>query len=347
MAEEMICQNCGAKLDISMRKGSSNLVECEYCHFNNIIASLDCSSQEASPSSWSGDIRFFIPSETTEQFENRCQQLFDDDPLLPDDIFREIDFADVRKVFLPVWVVPFKASGGISWKSGSDNRYANVNTNATYYSLAAKSSAVPADIADSLFAFEPPIRAGYDEKEFSAFIAAPPEGYEIETSRSPLNRRMREFEKSLTDNLKKTFVTDANATDVNCNVNVVIDKYFDENVDVIFVPFHIVGFKYKSREYHIACDALTGSCFLYHLPVDRKRKTLLDNTFPNWAIITMGLIVIGPPALWLFGPLSFGTLLKLLIPAIIALGVVTTVAMKQSEATRNQIISQARQARKQ
>lgn len=118
MIENLKCPNCGGPLDTAKTEG--NIAVCPWCGNKLLLSGLSTGKQDKKKDEEEDDdenfqLQYYRPQLTVEQFEAKCQYLFDNDPLLPDDIFHEINFKEIKRVFLPTWVFRGKAKGSINW----------------------------------------------------------------------------------------------------------------------------------------------------------------------------------------------------------------------------------------
>ncbi|MCM1355699.1 MAG: zinc ribbon domain-containing protein [Staphylococcus sp.] len=350
MVENLNCPNCGAPLDTENANG--NVILCPYCGNKLMLSGATASKsiKKEGDDENDGDIEFqyYEPRVSTEEFEKVCQDLFDNNPLLPDDIFHEVNFQELKRVFLPTWVFRGNCKGSINWTRDDKPHQCGINEYFEFRTLANRSDVVPADLAEQLEAFKLSPREKskvmFSDEFESKYL--PSVNFEVDFTFANLNNQRRLFKNKLT-----RLYMDANTLTsdkgVMCNLNYTLDEDFDEVEDMELVPFYLIGFKYKGSTFYIMCDAVEGSMLVYRLPEDEQRKKMLDSLDMSMrtAYILMAIWFI-PPILWIFGPLRFSTLLWLLIPAFILTATIAIVSNHRTEEKRKQIIEEALNARK-
>lgn len=349
MIENLTCPNCGAPLDVATASG--NVIVCPYCS-NKLLLSgpavpaTSGKKDEEEEEEEDFEIAYYPPSVSISEFEAKCQKLFDEDPLLPDDIFREVNFQEVKSVFLPTWMFRGHCKGKIGWTRADKYDCRLIDENFALRTTANYSQVVPRDIIERLYAF----RLDLPERPMILYSDpfvneyAPSVQFEVDDTFANIDNQRRLFKEAYSNAYIKqyTFPSDKN---VSSHLNFDFEEDFDE-CDVEYVPFYIIGFRYKEKTYHIACDAVTGDALIYNLPEDEQRKKSLSESMSTGAVLLMVAIVFVPPLLWLFGPMKFTTLLWLAIPALIALSVISIVSINRAEAKKKKIIEDARKARK-
>lgn len=355
MIENLKCPNCGGPLDTAKTEG--NIAVCPWCGNKLLLSGLSTGKQDKKKDEEEDDdenfqLQYYRPQLTVEQFEAKCQYLFDNDPLLPDDIFREINFKEIKRVFLPTWVFRGKAKGSINWYEHDKFERRAVDEHFVFRTVANRTSSgfVPDDLIKASKAFELNFATDPETMWCDEFCEEylPSVDFELDDTMSNLNNQHRLFRESMNDLYIRSANIGQSAKTIACNVEYKFDEEFDEVDDTEYVPFYIIGFNYKGQDYHLMSDAVNGSWFSYHLPEDKQRKKILEGVeFPNWAVILLMVIYIGPPLLWIFGPLKFTTLLWLAIPAFIIIPIICWIATEKAKEKKKAIIENAKKARKQ
>lgn len=348
----MICSGCGAPLDINTANGG--VIVCPYCGVQNIV-NIPQQPVVAQPVAQpvvppvapsaatviSGESKFYNVGFSIEQFEAECQKVFDSNPLLPDDIFREIDFKEVKCYYVPTYVLSLQCKGSVSYKSGDETHYKNYDNRDRRSVLAAADGKLPIDLYEMLAAKPTLSSTMRDEMPLPNLEAeASAAGFVVVKDCAKLNKVRARFENVYNDEVL-AWAKKESLNEPRLNVNYMHDPVDDINDVLEFVPYYYVEFIYKGNSYFLACNAVTGGEIIHRLPEDSERKSLLSETLPNWAAISISAIVILPPLMWLFGPLTFGTLLWLLIPAAIAIGVITFIGNMQMEEKKKIIVGEA------
>lgn len=348
MIESLICPNCSAPLDPSMAKG--NIIVCPYCAHKMMLGGTEITASvpvdEGDDDEVVATQTFYKPNLTSDDFESICQKLFDEDPLLPDDIFHEVNFRDVKHVFLPTVLVHGSCKGTLTY-TDSAGKYCTKDVGKTFShrALSNKSNVVPGDIAQKMSAFDFSPSHEADTMSYDDFMNGYGESTGFTIDKTECNYSTIENDvitKTNTELIKAN--TSSSDKDIKHNIKYYFDD-FDETE--AYIPCFIIAFKYKTEEYHILCDAVDGSLLIHHLPEDKERRELLKSTVSTPAAFAMLAILIIPPLLWIFGPLKFGTLLLLAIPATIALIIIFYFDSKKLEAKKQQAVEEARLARKQ
>ncbi len=353
MIENLKCPNCTGPLDINDANG--NTIVCPWCGNKLLLSGLmqeatqKAETQKNEAEDAAVQIQYYAPRISVEDFEQACQNLFDNNPLLPDDIFKEVNFQELKKVYLPTWVFRGKATGRITWKRDNKYEVRLVDDYFETYTLANRSDVVPPVLKEQLDAFKlqtsQVCKVMYSDEFEGEYL--PKVGFEVDFTFANFNNQRRLFRECLNRQYVEANTT-ASDKEIFVGINYKFDEEIDEHADLEFVPFYIIGFKYKGDTYHIACDAVEGATIVYKLPEDEQRKKALNTLSMSmgyvWAIV---VIMMGPPLLWLFGPLKFTTLLWLAIPAFVLVGILGLVGASVAEAKRKKIIEDAKKARKQ
>lgn len=354
MIENLRCPNCGGPLDTT--KADGNIIVCPYCGNKLLLSGLLGEKPEKNDEEGEEDddyeLQYYRPQLSVEQFESMCQNLFDNDPLLPDDIFHEVNFKEVKGIFLPTWTFRGKSTGRVSWTANDKYEYRTVDEYFEFRTAANRTSSgyLPEDMQQKLKAFDLNFQTDAETMWWKEFCTEYIQSinFDVDDTLGNLNNQRRLFREGMDQLYILGANIDSGAKNVNCNVKYKFDEEFDEVEDIEYVPFYIVQFNYKGQDYHMMCDAVNGSWFAYHLPEDSQRKKKLEAPdFPVWAIMSLSAIYLVPPLLWIFGPMKFTTLLLLAIPALIVSGIICFVAMEQTKAKKKEIIESAMKARKQ
>lgn len=353
MIENLRCPNCGGPLDTT--KADGNVIVCPWCGNKLLLSGLPVEKEGKKDDEEEEDdfkLQYYRPQLTLEQFEDKCQHLFDNDPLLPDDIFHEVNFKEVKRMFLPTWVFRGKSKGSIGWNAGDNYETRSVDEYFVFRTVANRTSSgfVPDDLIKASKAFELNFATDPEVMRGGEFCEEylPSIDFEVDDTMSNLNNQRRLFRESMDAIYLKSAQVGSYAKNIRCNINYTFDEEFDEVDDTEYVPFYLIGFNYKGHDYHIMCDAVNGSWFAYNLPEDVQRKKMLEKPdFPTWATLLLAAIYVGPPCLWIFGPLKFKTLLWLAIPALIIVPIICYIAMESAKEEKTKIIEDAKKARKQ
>lgn len=351
MIETLKCPNCGAPLESTTING--NVAVCPYCSYKLMLSGTVTTEQKPQIDQEEASYavkpkktaRYFKPNMTSDDFENICQKLFDEDPLLPNDIFHEVNFQDIKSVFLPTLIMQGSCSGTISWTDTDGKGYSKqVNRTFIYRTLSNRSNIVPIDIADKMvtidFGTSYPLEEMDEERFFNEY--SPSTQFAADTTNADLSFLKSKIISKINEQLVKD-----NTKDSYKNIQHNIKYIFDDAESTEYIPCFIIAFKYKTEIYHILCDAVDGSMLIHHLPEDKLRKDLLSSTLSTPATFALIAIVVIPPLLWLFGPLKFGTLLWLAIPAIIVILIIVYYDTKKLEAEKKKVVEEALKARKQ
>ena len=353
MIENLKCPNCGGPLDAANADG--NTVVCPYCGNKLLLSGSSCEMLKKKDDEDEDDedfqMQFYRPKLTVEQFEAKCQNLFDNDPLLPNDIFHEVNFKEVRKIFLPTWVFRGKSKGNVNWHAHDKYESRVVDESFEFRTVANRTSSgiVPEELIKESRAFILSFTSDPEVMWCNEFLDEylPSIDFELDDTFSNLNSQRRLFRESMNALYIKSANPSKFAVNIACNIDYKFDEEFDEVEDTEYIPFYIIGFRYKGHEYHIMCDAVKGTWFVYHLPEDKQRKHALDSIdFPTWVTISLIAIYFGPPLLWIFGPLKFTTLLWLAIPAFIIAPIIVLAGLQISKTKKKHIIEDAKRARK-
>lgn len=332
------CSCCGAPLD--PETAENKVIVCPFCQTKNWIKELEIDKKDEDAI----DIWYYPFDRTLQQFEQQCSQLLADDPLVPNDIFNEINFDKIRRVYISAWDFSGKYTYWFKYKEFGEEKYDMVSNSFLYYSSAYKGNLLSAEIIDRLaaFSFESEI-----EPEVIDLDELESDGYEIIHNNLRISSRQKDFKERLGAMVVEgRRPVNKKWTDIEitkCDLS--IDGKEDPDDEIIYVPFHVAEFSYKGQEYFIMIDGFKGDTVLTKLPEDEERKTLLKKSFDG-KYTTIGCIFfLLPVALWLLGFVGFwkAVLLYFVFGAIG--GIIMAIGSSKDDNKKKEIIDQARQER--
>lgn len=342
------CRGCGAPLDLRTAQGG--IVVCPYCNTQNIVnIPQEPVARPATPPvtqpvvpQQPSEVKFYHPGYSIEQFEADCQNIFDNNELLPDDIFREINFKEVKCYYVPTYVLSARCKGSIQYKDGSEIKYWNYDNHEVRNVLATPAGKLPSNLHERLSLTTINSTAMRDTMTMDKLKKeAEAGGFTVIENHVKLCTARATFENGYNWEVLHWATDEKHLSNPVTNLKYTHDEIDDINDVLEYVPYYYVEFTYKNNVYFLASDSVSGGNIIHCLPEDLERKVLLNEVMPNWALFSICAIVFLPPLMWLFGPLRFGTLLWLIIPAGIAIGIISFIGTSQTNAKKKAVLDEA------
>lgn len=340
---ELKCTNCGA--DISDATPRGKYAKCPYCGaLNELPLELLQESQSGSVKEGNGKpalVSYEPVAKTLEEVEQICSNELANDVLAPDNIFDEIIVKGQRLVYLPFCVTGGSYQLTSSFEEGGNNLTQHASGNIYKKLLLYRGSMVPTDLREEINYMSPmddrPLDFAADEDTLEHI-----ESMSGAAICSP-DSKPQQLYSQLIDDAKQQFKSKhKNGSKFSFSE---FSYQFDSD-RVVYVPFYIVDMEYQGRPYYIAASASSSSEVYSVLPVDEQRANMFKKLKEPSAASFLGCL---PPIivllLWLFGPLSFWSMLLWMFLASIVTCVVFGIDQTKNEKKKAQIIEESRKIR--
>lgn len=340
---EMKCKDC--RSDISVATPSGRYVKCPYCGaINELPLEL---VQEAVSGSVEKEaekpvmVSFEPVAKTLDAVEQICSNELVNDELVPDNVFDEIIVKGQLLVYLPFCVAGGSYQLTCSYEEGGTKYSQPAIGNIYKKVLLYRGSAIPTALRDKINSQSPisetPLDFAADENTLEHVKET--SGAEIYAPDS----RPQQYYGHLTEEVKQQFMAKHKNGSKFTYSNF---AYQFDSDRMVYVPFYIVEMEYRGLSYYIAACASTSTEVYSVLPVDEQRAQTFSKLKEPSAVSFLGCL---PPIavllLWLFGPLSFWSMLLWMFIASIITCVVFGVDQTKKEKKKTQIIEESRRIR--
>lgn len=340
---EMKCTEC--RSDISVATPSERFVKCPYCGaINELPLEL---VQEAVSGSVEKEaekpvmVSFEPVAKTLDAVEQICSNELVNDELVPDNVFDEIIVKGQHLVYLPFCVAGGSYQLTSSYEEGGNKFTQHASGNIYKKVLLYRGSGMPTALRDRIDSKSPtsekPLDFAADEdmlehiKETSGAEVYVPDSKPQQHYSQLIEDAKQQFMAKHKNGSKFTFSNFA---------------YQFDSDRMVYVPFYIVEMEYRGLPYYMAVCASTSTEVYSVLPVDEQRAQTFSKLKEPSAVSFLGCL---PPIavllLWLFGPLSFWSMLLWMFIASIITCVVFGVDQTKKEKKKTQIIEESRRIR--
>lgn len=329
------CSCCGAPLDIETAQ--NKVILCPFCNTKNFVKELELPKNNEDERK----VYYYPADRNLKQFEEQCSQLLADEPLVPNDIFKEIDFSKIQQIYIPTWEFNGTYNSFYEYKEGGETKTGSHRNGFLKYSSAYKGECLSDEITELLAAFPfedsiTPEMISINELEANGYSYIQP------------NLRISSRQKDFSERLKNMVVMEQTRPSTVTKVlswQIKIEPKENPEHDIIYIPFFIAEFIYKGQKYFIISDAYRGEKIFRKLPEDAERKELLKKSFDGkYTGIGCSCMII-PVALWLLGFIGFWKACLWFIPFAIAGSIFMTIGASKDEKKKKEILEQARRER--
>lgn len=336
MITNLKCSNCGAPLEVE--EIDKKIVICPFCNCKNAINEYInkdvCDSEN--------EIFYYPVNRLKSEFEAQCTQLLKNDDMLPNDIFKEINFQKIQCIYIPVWVFEGKYEFRYNYKNDKgDSVFVNADRQFCQLFCAYKGDELSQKIVEEMFALECrfevlPEVISTNKIEREGHVVIHP------------NLKISISQQAFIVKLKGEAFYQAKKEHQSFSLiawNMYLNDIKEPENAMIYVPYYIAEFNYKNDSYYIMADAFSGETMKWRLPEDEERKKLLKKDFDSSFNIIGIIIMLVPIALWILGIIGFWkALLYFLICSVVG-SLVMTIGITKSEKKKKEIIENAKKER--
>lgn len=340
---ELKCTEC--RSDISVATPSERFVKCPYCGALNELP-LEMVQEAVSGSAEREAekpvmVSFEPVEKTLDAVEQICSNELVNDELVPDNVFDEIIVKGQHLVYLPFCVTGGSYQLTSSYEEGGNKFTQHATGNIYKKVLLYRGSVIPTTLRDKINSQSPvderPLDFAADEdtlehiKDTSgAEICAP-------------DSKPQQHYSQLIEDAKQQFM------DKHKNGSKFTFSDFTYQFDsdrTVYVPFYIIEMEYRGLPYYMAVCASTSTEVYSVLPIDEQRAQTFKKLKEPSLVSFLGCL---PPIvvllLWLFGPLSFWSMLLWMFAATVIMFVFIGIDQTKKEKKKTQIIEESRRIR--
>ena len=340
---ELKCTNCNA--DISVAKARGKYVKCDSC---GVLIELPLELMQGggnAPVTKESEKPVFVSFEpvakTMDEVEQMCSNQLVNDELVPDNIFEEIIVKGQRLVYLPFCVTGGSYQLTSSYEEGGNKVSQHASGNIYKKVLLYRGSGIPTVLRDKINKKSPvderPLDFAADEdmpehiKETSGAEICAPDSKPQQHYSQMIEDAKQQFQTKHKNGSKFTYSEFA---------------YQFDSDRTVYVPFYIVDMEYLGLPYYMAVSASTSTEVYSVLPVDEQRvQTFKKLKEPSLVSFLGCLPSIAVLLLWLFGPLTFWSMLLWMFVAAIVAVVFFGIDQTKKEKKKAQIIEESRRIR--
>lgn len=340
---ELKCKDCNTNFSCATPRGGS--AKCPNCgYLNDLPLGLILENRERSVKKEIEKpvfVSFEPVAKKLDEIEQMCNNELVNDELAPDNIFEDITVKDPHLVYLPFCVTGGSYQLTCDYEEGG-NKFTQHASGSIYKKvLLYRGSVIPTALRDKINSKSPvgeqPLDFAADEntlehvKEMSgAEVYAP-------------DSKPQQLYCLLIDNAKQQFMAKhKNGSKFSFSE---FSYQFDSD-RIVYVPFYIFDMEYRELPYYIAACASTSSEVYSVLPVDEQRaqmfKKLKDPSATSFIGCLPPIIVV---LLWLFGILTFWSMLLWLFISSLVMLLIFGIDMTRKERKKTKIIEESRKIR--
>lgn len=341
---ELKCKDCDTNFSVETPRGK--FAKCPYCGFLNelplelILERIESSVKKET------EIPVFVSFEpvakTLDEIEQMCNNELINDELAPDNIFEEIIVKEEHHlVYLPFCVTGGSYQLTCGYEEGGEKFTQHASGSIYKKVLLYRGSEIPTVLRDKINSKSPvgekPLDFAADEDTLEHIREK--SGAEICTSDS----KPPQLYSLLIEDAKQQFMAKhKNGSKFSFSE---FSYQFDSD-RIVYVPFYIFDMEYQGLPYYIAASASTSSEVYSVLPIDEQRVKMFNKLKEPSAVSFIGCL---PPIivflLWLFGPLSFWSMLLWLFVSSLIMFFIFGYDLFRKEKKKEKIIEESRKIR--
>jgi len=341
---ELKCTNCNAAISVAKARGK--YVKCESCGVLNELPLELVQGDGNAPAKKEAEkpvmVRFEPVAKTLDEVDQICSNELVNDELAPDNIFDKIIVKDgQRLVYLPFCVTGGSYQLTSSFEEGGNKFTQHASGNIYKKVLLYRGSGVPTVLRDRINSKSPvseqPLDFAADEDTLEHIEST--SGAEI---CSPDSKPQQHYSQLIEDAKEQFKAKHKNGSKFSFSEF----SYQFSSDQIVYVPFYIFDMEYQGLPYYIAACASTSTEVYSVLPVDEQRAQTFKKLKEPSAVSFLGCL---PPIvvlmLWLFGPLTFWSMLLWMFVASLIMFVVFGIDQMKKEKKKTQIIEESRRIR--